>query len=102
VLLLDEPTASLDLAYQVEIASLLRRLNRERETTMVLSTHDLNLAATVCSELALIRSGRILGQGTVESVLTPANVRSLYGIDADIAMHPRAGHMTVIPIARVE
>jgi iron complex transport system ATP-binding protein len=102
VLLLDEPTASLDLSYQVEIAALLRRLNRERQTTMVLSTHDLNLAATVCTELALIRSGRMLGQGSVDSILTPANVRALYGIEADIVMHPRAGHMTVVPIARAD
>ena len=48
VLLLDEPTASLDLGYQFEIAALLARLNRERGTTMVVSTHDLNLAAALC------------------------------------------------------
>ena len=48
VLLLDEPTASLDLGYQLEVASLLTRLNRERGVTMVLATHDLNLAAAVC------------------------------------------------------
>ena len=101
-LLLDEPTASLDLAYQLEIAALLSRLNQDRGTTMVVSTHDLNLAAALCTELALIREGRILTQGPVEAVLTGANVRALYGIEADVAMHPRAGHMTVVPIARRE
>jgi iron complex transport system ATP-binding protein len=100
VLLLDEPTASLDLGYQLEIASLLTRLNRERGTTMVVSTHDLNLAAAVCTELALIRGGRILAQGSVASVLTPANVRELYGIEAEVVVHAAAGHLTVIPIAR--
>jgi len=101
-LLLDEPTASLDLAYQLEIAALLARLNRERGTTMIVSTHDLNLAASVCTELALIRRGRIVTHGAVATVLTPSNVRAVYGIDADVAMHSRAGHMTVVPIARVE
>ena len=48
VLLLDEPTASLDLGYQLEIAALLARLNRDRGVTMVLATHDLNLAASLC------------------------------------------------------
>src|SRR5205814_10013477 len=91
VLLLDEPTASLDLGYQFEIAALLTRLNRERGTTIVVSTHDLNLAAALCRELALIKNGRVLTQGAVGDVLTPAAIRALYGIDADVTMHPRAG-----------
>jgi iron complex transport system ATP-binding protein len=100
VLLLDEPTASLDLGYQFDIARLLARLNRERGTTMVVSTHDLNLAASLCTELALIRGGRIVAQGGVQEALTPANIRALYGIDADVTMHDRAGHLTVVPVAR--
>ena len=47
-MLLDEPTASLDPGYQIEIAALLRRLNDERGVTMVVATHDLNLAAGLC------------------------------------------------------
>src|SRR6185312_17076646 len=62
-LLLDEPTASLDLGYQLAIARLLTDLNHERGTTMMVSTHDLNLAASLCSELVLIREGRIVAQG---------------------------------------
>ena len=58
VLLLDEPTASLDLGYQLEVASLLRRLSREHDVTMVMATHDLNLAASMCDTLALLRDGR--------------------------------------------
>jgi alpha-D-ribose 1-methylphosphonate 5-triphosphate synthase subunit PhnL len=102
ILLLDEPTASLDLGYQFEIAALLRTLNRERGTTMVVSTHDLNLAAALCTELVLLKNGRVLAQGPIDDVLTPASVRALYGVDADIAMHARAGHLTVVPVARVD
>jgi ABC-type cobalamin/Fe3+-siderophores transport system ATPase subunit len=100
LLLLDEPTASLDLGYQFEVAALLTRLNRERGTSMIVSTHDLNLAASLCTELVLLSAGRVLTQGAVEAVLTPANIRLLYGIDADVSMHPRAGHMTVVPVGR--
>jgi len=100
VLLLDEPTASLDLGFQLEIAHLLARLNRERGTTMVVSTHDLNLAALLCTELVLIRDGRILAHGAVADALTTANIRALYDIDADVAPHARAGHLTVVPVAR--
>ena len=100
VLLLDEPTASLDLGYQLEIASLLKQLNRERGVTMVLATHDLNLAASVCDTLVLVREGRVLMQGPTSDVLTSATVEQLYGVIADVAFHERAGHMTVIPVRR--
>ena len=102
VLLLDEPTASLDLGFQIEVASMLGTLNRERGTTMIVSTHDLNLAAALCTELVLLARGRVLTQGAVESVLTSANIRMLYGVDADVAMNPRAGHVTVVPIGRAQ
>jgi len=102
VLLLDEPTASLDLGYQFEIAALLARLNRDRGATMVVSTHDLNLAATLCSELVLLKNGRVIAHGRTDAVLTPANIRDLYGVIADVAAHPRAGHLTVVPLARAD
>ena len=102
ILLLDEPTTALDVGFQFEIASLLARLNRDRGTTMVVSTHDLNLAATLCTELVLIKAGRVLAQGATGDVLTAENIRRLYGVDADVTFHPRAGHLTVVPLARTE
>jgi iron complex transport system ATP-binding protein len=101
LLLLDEPTASLDLGHQLDVQLLLTRLNRDNGVTMVLSTHDLNLAAALCRELILLRAGRVIAQGPTEEVLTPEIVRALYGVDADIRRHPAAGHLTVTPIARV-
>jgi iron complex transport system ATP-binding protein len=68
---------------------------------MVLSTHDLNLAAALCRQLILLRGGRVIAQGATEEVLTPATVRALYGVDADVQRHPTAGHLTVTPLARV-
>ena len=100
VLLLDEPTASLDLGYQLEIATLLKQLNRERRVTMVLATHDLNLAASLCDTLVLLREGRVLMQGPTNEVLTTATVQQLYGVVADVSFHERAGHVTVIPVRR--
>jgi iron complex transport system ATP-binding protein len=100
LLLLDEPTASLDLGYQFEVATLLERLNRERGTTLVVSTHDLNLAAALCARIVLLKDGRVIAHGATNEVLTEANVRSLYGVEADVRFHERAGHMTVVPIAR--
>ena len=101
LLLLDEPTASLDLGHQFDVQLLLAGLNRERGVTMVLSTHDLNLAAALCRQLILLREGRVIAQGRTDEVLTPATVRALYGVEADIQRHPAAGHLTITPIARV-
>src|SRR5205085_12385295 len=63
VLLLDEPTASLDLGFQLDIAALLARLNAERGVTMVVSTHDLNLAAALCGSLVMLRAGHVIAAG---------------------------------------
>jgi iron complex transport system ATP-binding protein len=101
VLLLDEPTASLDLAYQLEVAALLARLNRERGVTLILATHDLNLAASLCDSLILIRDGRVLAQGRARDVLTSGTIQQLYDVEADVRFHERSGHMTVVPIRRV-
>ncbi len=100
ILLLDEPTASLDLAYQLEVAALLGELNRARGVTIAISTHDLNLAATVCRELVLLRAGRVLAHGPTGDVLTPDNIRALYDVDADVRVHDATGHLVVVPMAR--
>ena len=100
ILLLDEPTASLDLGYQFDMVDLLQRLNRERGTTMVVSTHDLNVASALCHELVMIRAGTVIAHGPTADVLTPANVRALYDVDVEIERHPRTHHLMVTPIAR--
>jgi iron complex transport system ATP-binding protein len=101
VVLLDEPTAALDLKYQIEIGSLLRELHDRHGLTIVLSTHDLNFAAALCDTLVMLKDGRVLGQGTVKDVLTADNVRTLYGVEADVTTHPGTGHLTVVPLRTV-
>jgi cobalamin transport system ATP-binding protein len=101
VLLLDEPTASLDLGYQIEIGQLLQRFNQERAVTMVMATHDLNLAAALCDTLVLMRSGHVLASGGTQEVLTSAMVRQLYDVEADVRVHELAGHLTVVPLGRL-
>jgi iron complex transport system ATP-binding protein len=101
LLLLDEPTASLDLGFQLEVSALLTRLNRDRAVTMAISTHDLNLAAAICRELILMRGGRVIAAGATNEVLTPDNVRELYGVEADIHVHSGTGHLTVVPVRKL-
>jgi iron complex transport system ATP-binding protein len=100
VMLLDEPTASLDLAYQLEVAALLRHLNKTRRTTMAICTHDLNMAAALCEEVVLLRDGEVLAHGPTADTLTVANIRATYDVTADVRFHAEAGHLAVVPIAR--
>jgi iron complex transport system ATP-binding protein len=100
VLLLDEPTAALDLAYQLETASLLRDLQRRSRLAIVMSTHDLNFAAGLCRTLVLLKQGQVLAAGPTAGVLTPDNIRQLYGVNADVQPHHSAGRLVVVPIDR--
>jgi len=101
ILLLDEPTASLDLGYQLEVAATLERLNLDHGVTLAISTHDLNLAASICRELVLMRQGRVIASGPTEEVLTPERVRELYDVEADVHHHAASGHLTVTPVRRL-
>ena len=98
ILLLDEPTAALDLRYQIALADLLRQLQQRFPISIAISTHDLNFAASVCTSLVLLESGRVIAAGAVDDVLTPAHVRALYGVEADIHRDPRAGRLVVVPL----
>jgi iron complex transport system ATP-binding protein len=100
ILLLDEPTSALDLGYQLEVAALLRDLRQRRRLSLVISTHDLNFAASLCTALVLIRAGRVLAAGATADVLTPDRIRQLYGVDADVHLHPGTGHLVVVPVRR--
>ena len=97
VLLLDEPTASLDLGYQLEVAALLKQLHDAGRVAIVISTHDLGLAGTLCESLTLIRDGAIVASGPTDEVLTPENVRKVYGVEADVMRHP-SGQRVVVPV----
>jgi iron complex transport system ATP-binding protein len=81
LLVLDEPTAHLDLHYQVEVAALLRRLNRERGLAILLVSHDLNLAAEVSDRLVLLSGGRTVARGVPEVVLEESLLASVFGCE---------------------
>jgi iron complex transport system ATP-binding protein len=90
LLLLDEPTASLDLRYQVEVAALIDELHGRSVAegtplTVVLSTHDLHFASTVCDTVVLLSGGRVVAQGAPAGVLTADALASVYGISLAMA-----------------
>ena len=100
ILLLDEPTVALDLAYQLELGRLLDELQRRVPIAIAVSTHDLNFAASLCRTLVMLKDGRVLAAGPTDAVLTAANIRSLYDVEAEVTRHAGTGRVVVIPIRR--
>lgn len=100
ILLLDEPTVALDLAYQLELADLLRERQRRVPLTIAVSTHDLNFAASVCDTLVLLKQGTVLAAGPIDDVLTPEHICKLYDVEVDVARHEKTGRIIVVPLRR--
>ncbi|HKZ07896.1 MAG TPA: ABC transporter ATP-binding protein [Methylomirabilota bacterium] len=96
VLVLDEPTSHLDLRYQAECVGLLRDLNRGGHApTVVLVSHDLDLAAHLCHRLLLLSAGRVAALGAPEAVLEEAILEAVYGWPVCVEKHPRSGRPSV-------
>ena len=79
-LILDEPTNHLDISYQLQLMDLVRGLNR----TVIAAVHDLNMAAMYCDRLYAVKDGEVVGAGTPRELLTPAFIRQVYEVDAQI------------------
>ncbi|WP_216210820.1 ABC transporter ATP-binding protein [Amycolatopsis aidingensis] len=99
LLLLDEPITYLDLAHQVDVLDLVRRLHVERGTTVVLVLHDLNLAARYADTLVAMRDGRIVARGTPGEVLSERLLAEVFGLEAKVLPDPVAGTPLVVPIS---
>jgi len=88
ILLLDEPSAFLDLKHQVQVFELMRRLNREHTLTIVAALHDLNLAALFFRRLVMLRDGRVYRDGSPKEVLTEKTIEEVYGIQVRVEPDP--------------
>jgi iron complex transport system ATP-binding protein len=87
-MLLDEPTANLDINHQVEILNLVRSLCREQSLTVIIALHDLNLAAQYCDWMIMLNGGRVHAEGTPLDILTAPNIKKVYGADVCVYPHP--------------
>ena len=91
LLILDEPTAHLDINHQIEVLDLVRALNRDQGVAVVVVMHDLNLAAQYCERMALLHQGRLLADGSPQEVITAQHVRQAYGAEVAVKSHPITG-----------
>jgi iron complex transport system ATP-binding protein len=94
--LLDEPTANLDIGRQGDVLDLLKNLCKEKSLTVLAALHDLNLAAQYCDRLLLIYDKHIFAQGTPREVITDANIKQVYGAENCVYPHPANGLPAVL------
>jgi len=99
ILLLDEPTTHLDINHQIEILSLIKRLNKEEKIIVIAVFHDLNLAALYCDFLILLHHRKIFSLGSPEKVLTAENIKRVYDAEVLVKRHPATNsiYVTLLP-----
>jgi len=98
IILLDEPTSHLDINHQMEVLSLLKKLNKEKKMTLLLVIHDINLAARFSDRLILLKDGKILSIGTPNEVITPQNMEVAYNMDMIITNNSFTNSPHIIPL----
>lgn len=96
VLLLDEPTSSLDMKNQLRTLALVRKLARERQLSVVMTIHDLNLACMFCDRALMLREGKVFAQGKCEEVVTEQNIEAVYGVQTCVATVDGIPHVRLL------
>lgn len=99
LLLLDEPTAHLDINHQVEMLEMVRRLNQEEGVTVIGAMHDLNLAALYFDRLVMLKEGAVVTEGFPSEVLTATTIHDVFGASVQVRQHPSAGvpYIIILP-----
>jgi iron complex transport system ATP-binding protein len=97
ILLLDEPTAHLDLRYQSALLGLVRKLAREQNLAVMVAIHDLNLTPLYTDQVALLAAGRLQAVGKPAEILTPSRLSAVYQSPVSVVSHPEYGTPLVLP-----
>jgi len=100
LLLLDEPTAHLDINHQIELLELVKRLNSEQRITIAAVMHDLNLASLYFNRLVILKDGAIYADGSPQEVLTSDIIQEVYGTQVHVTTHPTTGTPYVIVLPK--
>lgn len=88
IILLDEPTAHLDINYQIETLDIISHLCQEQGLIVVIALHDLNLAAQFCDQLVMLNRGKVYNQGAPEAVIDAQTIKEVYGAEVYVYPHP--------------
>jgi iron complex transport system ATP-binding protein len=91
ILLLDEPTTALDLKHQVHFYDIVEKLRRAKGLTVISVTHDLNLILKFCTRILVLKSGKILADGTIDDIVKKDILENAYDTSIEIIAHPQSG-----------
>ena len=94
-ILLDEPTANLDIRHQYGVTKMLKRITRDRNMLIVMVCHDLNIASMYCDRIILMSEGTVYRTGTPQEVITEANIRKVYGVECKVIDNCGCPHVIV-------
>ncbi len=95
ILLLDEPTANLDIRHQMDVIRLLKQLSVKRGIVVIMISHDLNIAAKYSDNIIMMSEGTIYAVGKPVDVITPESVKAVYGVDTDVVLSDGRPHMII-------
>ena len=98
ILLLDEPTANLDLSHQATLLGLVRERCNSQSSSALVITHDINLAAQFADVILLLKGGQVVKAGTTQQVLVPDLLREVFSVDVLVDAHPISGVPRVTPV----
>ena len=101
-ILLDEPTANLDINHQTAILDLIRNLCQENNLAVLIALHDLNLASQYCDRLVMLKAGRLFAEGAPQQVMTAENIRAVYGMESHVYPHPENALPVVLVSHKVD
>ena len=96
-LVLDEPTSALDVAHQGEMLDLIRKLCRENGHSVIIVLHDINMAARICDRLIALKDGRIVADGTPETIIRPDRLEAIYGVAMGVFNSPGGVPVAYLP-----
>jgi iron complex transport system ATP-binding protein len=97
ILLMDEPTTHLDISHQVDLLKLITNQAREKNLTVLIALHDLNLASMFADRIAIVQNGLLCVAGTPRETLTSEIINSVYNVPVQVVSHPQTGAPFIIP-----
>ncbi len=101
ILIMDEPTANLDLVNELQVLELVKAYTRQKNTATLLTLHDLNMAARYADRLVLLKDGYVYREGTPADVITEENIREAYGVEVHVHTSSRTGTPMLLPLTAV-
>jgi iron complex transport system ATP-binding protein len=96
LLLLDEPISSLDVAHQIEVLALIRRLSTETGVAAIVVIHEINMASRFCDEIIALKAGRLIARGSPADLMTVTRLEEVYDVTMGVLPHPDTGEPIAI------